>query len=757
MDNKYQLIPPPRQDLEGWEAASVVSRYRALEPEPGLRDYLAVLRKYWLSIATVCLVVVTIATIASLKTRPVYEAVALVEIDKENSFFFPYQQVSAPEFYWDMKNYMRTRADILQSQTLALETIKRLGLERYPEFSRAETPTSALASTGEKEEIRASLVATFLGRLSVQPRRDSRLLEVRFASRDPVLAARVANTLVENFIEHNFRVRYESVNKASEWLTRQLHALQTKVEESQDAVVAYEKGNKIWAIDDRQTVTTQKLADLNHELTLAQANRYQKQSAYKLVRAGSLDALPEVSANPVVQGLRGQQAMLNDQYTQARLQFGPQYPKVLRLEAQLHEMNGLIEAEESRVAKRIATEYQKALGREQLVRRGLEQEKNAAHALNEKMVQHNLLKQEAESNKRLYESLQQKIKEAGIGVGLRSSNIRVVDPARAPQTPVRPRTSLNILLALLTGLLGGTGLAFLRAYCDNTVKTHKEVETVTGLPTLALIPKLNGTNGGGKRVSQMQMPRKILLKGDEKPTVEIITQQKPSAAVSEAFRSLRTALLVSTHNHPPQVILVTSCLPGEGKTTTAINLAVAFAQRGDPTLLVDGDLRNPWGIHKTLKPGANVGFGLSTYLAGEVGLEDISASHPSVENLRIIGTGPRAPNPAELLSGSRMRILLDRARPVYRFVVIDSPPLLSVADPVILSVLADGVLLITRSGAARREALERGHELLRMAHARTLGIVLNAIDFSSHYYYNYYKDYKYYQDTAGPGANGHGS
>ena len=351
-------------------------------------------------------------------------------------------------------------------------------------------------------------------------------------------------------------------------------------------------------------------------------------------------------------------------------------------------------------------------------------------------MQYNILQHDADSNKQLYDGLQQKLKEAGITAGLKSSNIRVVDPALVPSSPARPQKARNILLALLVGLVGGIGLAVFREYLDNTVKSPDDIESLTGLPSLAVVPSLPAmtaaTNNGPNSTPELASGGRV----------ELLSYVQPKSQISEAFRALRTSLLLSQADHPPQVILVTSSLPREGKTTAAVNLAVTLAQLGDRTVLVDADLRKP-GVRRALNINAPREAGLSSYLAGVSNLDEITFAHPAINNLTVAMTGPVPPNPADLLSSHRMRELVAELRRRYKFVVIDSPPIMAATDAVILSAQTDGVLLVVRSGATPKEAFTRTRDLLAGVKARLLGVILNAVDSSAPDYYYSYRYYPY--------------
>jgi len=336
-----------------------------------------------------------------------------------------------------------------------------------------------------------------------------------------------------------------------------------------------------------------------------------------------------------------------------------------------------------------------------------------------------------------------KLKEAGIAEGLKSSNLRVVDPAMIPSYPARPAKARNIALAFLVGLVGGIGLALLREYLDNTVKTPDDIETLTRLPSLAVVPAF-GESGSHKR--RMGIFGGASTNGHDK-RIELVAQHLPKSQMSEAFRALRTAILLSQPDHPPQVILVTSALPREGKTTAAANLAVTLAQLGDKTVLVDADLRKP-GIGRLLNLGPGKYAGLSSYLAGVSTLDLVTVPHPAIPNLAAIPTGPLPPNPADLLSSHKLADAIAELRTKYKFVVIDSPPIMAATDAVILSVQADGVLLVVRSGETPKEAFTRTRDLLTSVKSRLLGVVLNAVDASAP---DYYYSYRYYPYSYGYG------
>src|SRR5260370_1153045 len=503
MVENNKIFPSDNGSYGAVETVPLPSRLPAwnLSPhEPHLYDYLLILRKHQWLILSFMLAVVTITSIGTFRMQPVYVALSRIEIDRENSNILPFPGADSYDYISDLDNYIETQSKILTSETMALQTIRGGVLSGQVDF--ASDPSSDAWSTGSLATLKPPPeLASFLASLSVKRVPNSRLMDVSFESTNPLLAAQIVNAHIKNFIEQNFQSRYEATTRASTWLTDQLSELKIRVEKTEDARITYERQNQIWALDgDKQNVTTQRMSDLNKELTDVQSER---------------------------------------------------------------------------------------------------------------MVQYSILKREAEANKALYDGLLTKLKEAGISAGLRSSNIRVVDPAMVPTTPARPAKTRNIVLSFLIGLVGGIGLALLREYMDNPIKSPDDIETLPRLPSLTVVHAVTEPNRDRSRVK--------LLKGAStnrhEKRIELLAQHLPKSQVSEAFRALRTALLLSQADHPPQVILVTSALPREGKTTAAANPAVTLAQLADRTLLIDADLLKP-AVGRLLNLGSGKYAAHSSYLTG---------------------------------------------------------------------------------------------------------------------------------------------
>src|SRR6202453_2620466 len=492
MEEPSRIVPAARERKPG-DALTVIPAPSVLPwdqvpREPHLLDYLIILRKHQWLIVTFLLTVVTVVTIASFKMKPVYEAAARVEVDKESQNMVPFPDSNSFGEYEDSENYIETQSKILQSETLALMTIKSLDLARYPEFGGA----SAITVHDGAIARRPAILGAFLGRLTVKRVPNSRLIQVQFEAEDPQLAAAVVNAHLQNFVEQNFRSKYDATMQASNWLSAELEELRIKVEKSEDARIAYERENQIWQIDEKQDITTQKLADLSKAVTEAQTDVAQKEALYRMAISGNVDALPAAHGSEVLTALLKQKADVDEQYADALNQYGPNFPKVLRIAAQQKEVDDNLNRARKTLIESVQQEFDTARSHVGLLQEALDKQKAEANDQAEKLVQYHILQHDAESNKQLYDGLLQKLKEATITAGLRSSNIRVVDPALAPGSPSRPQKARNIMLAFLIGLVGGVGLALFREYLDNTVKSPDDIEALTVLPSLAVVPAMPG-------------------------------------------------------------------------------------------------------------------------------------------------------------------------------------------------------------------------------------------------------------------------
>jgi len=727
--------------------------------ESAIGEYLRVLiKRKWMVLA--CLVTIfSLVAIASLRMTKVYEAGGTIAINKPDTSLNFQNSATFSLDYYDPTE-LETEVKILQSDLLALEVIRELNMDRRPEFGgqTATTPSLELAPDPlQVDPARASaMLGGFKGSLRVTLSQNSRIIEVHYRSADPQLAANVVNTLMQTYVEDNRKARFESTMQASDWLQKQLVDLQMKVETSQEKLVRYQKEHEILGIDEKQNIITSKLDELNKVLTAAESERMDKEALYRMVESGDPDAIATTAggdsgsgsqaASALLATLLSKQADLKIQSADLNTQFGPSYPKLAQLNNQLKEVDSQIQSEMRKVASKVRGQYTTALRREGMLRDALEKQKQEANKLNESAIEYNLLKRDSETYRALYEGILQKLKEASVSAGLKSNNFRIVDGARPPTYPIEPNIPRNLAFALMLGLASGVGLAFLLEGLDNTIRTTEQAQNISGLASLGMIPL-------GSKSARDGPNSKRLVIASSKEAVELVTQVRPQSQMAESYRALRTSLLLSNLGAPPKVIMVTSALPQEGKTTTSINCAVVLAQKGVRVLLIDADLRRP-SIHKTLGMGPR--SGLSNVLTGSTTLEQAITRTAILPNLFVLPAGTPPPNPAELLASSNMRDVLAQLREQYDHIVLDTPPSLSVTDAVVLSPRADAVVLVIRSGKTTKQALRRARDILAQVNAKVVGVLLNAVDLTSpdyYYYYEYQGKYaSYYRDE---GSSGH--
>jgi polysaccharide biosynthesis transport protein len=683
-------------------------------------------KRRWIIISAAFIVTLLVA-IASLKMTPIYEATVRLDIEADtlqiqslNDFF---RQVPTDEAF------LGTQIQVLEGVSLAERTVEQMGIMNNPRWVTAIQQSSGPFSS-ERAVSPDELIKPFRRALHVQKVRDSHVVTVSFESADPRLSAQVANSLANNYIESNFRQKYDATRQASGWMEQQLDELKAKVEKSQQALVDYERQNAIVNISDKENVVDQRMADLSRDLTTAQSDRLQKESIYELVRSNESE-VASVTQDDLLQHLEEKYADLKSQYADTLQQSGPKHPKAERLASQVAEIQSLIERERGRVVERMRNDYLAAQGRERLLAAAVAREKVEVGKINQLLIEHNLLKRESDTNQQLYDNLLQRLKDATVSAGLRATNIHVIDPAKPPRRPVRPQKLLNTFVGLMVGLVLGLALAFVREAVDTSIKSVDEAERLANAPALAVVPLARESH-------RRQIPALSGGNGRTTSTNGLALLSHPSSPVAESFRTLLTSVVLSTAPQPPQVLLMTSSTAGEGKTVTSLNLAIALAQRGEPTLLIDADLRHP-SIGKALN--LVNGTGLATFLTGAHDIDTALRDFPPVPKLWAMPAGPTPPNPAQLLSSSAMESMLRELRKRFKFVVIDSPPVLPVTDAMILSTLTDGVIFVVESGATDRGAVTRSRKILQNVGANVLGIVLNKVDVHHDGYYGEYGHY----------------
>jgi len=700
------------------------------EEVPHLIDYWQLALKRRWTVLTCLVVVFVTVVIGTLKQKPVYEGKVLLEINPEEPSVVNFREVAQVAPTVDVDSYRETQYKILKSRSLAEHVVRDLQLYRYPEFYRwhmlfgliegnpAKIPSSRdLGPPDASSDAFRTSVSNFLGSVDISPVRRSNLVELSFDCANPQLAARVANRLAELYIEQNLQVKWDETQKASEWLRGRLTEMKANLEKSEDKLQAYAQANNILFVNEKQNMITERLNQLLNEYTKAQSDRYQKQSLYSQVEAGEVQNLPAVLNNRLIQDLEEKRVDLDKQYAEVTTWVKPNYPKARQVKKQMDALQSKIDEEKEAVTQNIVDEYHAAEAREKYLAKAVEDQKAEVNDLAQRSIQYNILKRDVDSNKQLYEGLLQRLKEAQVSAGLKASNIRIVDSAEVPKGPVKPRVLLNLAFGLILGLVAGVGLAFFQEYLDKTLKTPDEVERLLRLPSLGVLPKshLNGARPVDEDSLVPAVPDGVV-------SVAPAIQTSPEA--TEAFRSLRTSILLSA-SPVPKLILVTSALPGEGKTTTAVNLGATLTSLGSRVVIVDCDMRRP-SCHRSL--GVQNSPGFVQCLTGRVALSEAILAVPGLANLSVIPCGPIPPNPAEILSSPLAGELLQKLRAEFDYVLVDSPPLLSVADSRILATLTDAAVLVARAFETPYDIVRRARALLYSANARILGVALNAVD-----------------------------
>ncbi len=720
----------------GYPAGS--ARYPALEVEKNsLREYWRIVKRHkWVVIATL-FILVTLVTIATLMTRPVYRATVKVEIGKETERVLSGQRIMEVETA-NVFNplYMQTQVEILQSRDLARRIINKLKLTEHDEFKlRTKNPLS-------ENERQVVLVNTFQNRYDVAVGRMSRVVSISFDAYNAQLAADVANTAAEQYIGWSMENRVQGVESAKDFLKEKLLESEAELRKSEQAYSTYLTEHKIISFDlDKGNITLDRASELNKQLVQVENERRQSEALYQRSREASPDDLPQVLNDTMVQNISKELSKQEQELANLSAKYQPGYPAVKQVQEQVNDLKSQLQAAKKNVVKNIETQYEVARRKEADLKVSLSQSKGEAIQQNRETVQLNVIKQKLDIDRKIYDDLLQRSRQAGVESEFHPTNIRVVQTAEVPIAPVKPNKPLNIGLSILIGLALGIGLAFFIEYLNNTINSAEDVERITHLPPLGAIPSLQSLTkrralsyGYGARKSTAL----ALSNGDN--SHELVSSHDSLSAYSESYRALRTSLLLSSAEHAPRTMLITSSHPGEGKTTIVANTAISLAQTGARVIVLDADMRRP-RCHKVLNTKNEVG--LSTYLSRDIPLDEVVQVAADIPNLHVIPAGPVPPNPSELLSSVKLRILLAQLQDRYDHIVIDSPPVIHVTDALIISPQVDGVALVVKSGHTPREAVVRSKQALIDVNAKIFGVVLNHVDLEREgYYYNY--KYSYY-------------
>jgi capsular exopolysaccharide synthesis family protein len=690
-----------------------------------LYEYLRILHKWRkTSLILLAVIVCTVGVVTFVRT-PVYRATTRILIERQAPKVLNIQELlpvdaSSTEFY-------QTQYRILQSRSLAERVVKTLSLPDNrifnPEGKRRDR-------SGDDKKTVTDLANRVLSGLRIEPIRNSQLVDISYESTDRTLAAQIANTVASEFIEQNIRWNSETSGEANEFLTKQLESQKENLERSEQALQEYKERYGIIQLEpfggDRkgENIANQTLAALTQRHVEERNRRLEAEARYREVQAllakgTAIESIPQVMDNYLVQRLKENEARLTTQLAELSQKFGEKHPKIAQLRSELEGNRAKIRQEAQNVLASIRNEVAINKAREGNAREALNAQKAETQRLSERTIQYGVLEREVTKNRELYESLLKRLKETRIARELGATNVRIIDPAEAPGLPAKPKKARNILLSLLVGVFVSGGLAFFLEYLDNTIKTPDDVERYAGTNCIGMVPTIDF----GKEV------------GEDVSNPDVIIHHRPKSTFAEAIRSIRTAVSFSSPDSPPKTILVTSFVPKEGKTFIAVNLALAMAHAGESVLLVDADMRRPQS-HRIFRTDNR--HGLSSAIAGE----EPAIRHAVVhEKLDLITAGPIPPNPAEIVGSHRMAQFMKEMKDRYDKIVVDSPPISSVTDAVVLSRLVDSVLLVIHGGVTTREVVAHGAGLMRDVNAKVIGAVLNNIDVGkeSYYYSHYYQ------------------
>jgi capsular exopolysaccharide synthesis family protein len=681
-----------------------------------------------------------------------YEATGTVQVQKESADAMGLENLmSGGESAGDALNAnidLQTQANILQSDTLALRTIQDLHLEGTKDFQKRWSPVgmvlgwfspsgvsdAAGATLENAPQRRQRALNVFSRNLKVKPVSGTRLIKIIYSNPDPQIAAAVVNELAQSLVDYTFQTRYNATNQASEWLNSQMGDLRKESENLQAKVVNLQKQSGVYSLgttdaqgrEQAYSGVLDKLQQATTALSASEQNRILKGAIAQAAETGDAEMLSGLAGNTMgnsqavnnslslIQNLRQQEAAQQSTLQEMEAKFGPSYPKLAEVRGNIAGLERSIREEVLRVRGRAKSDYNVAVQTEANTRNQYEQAKQQADKMNDKAVEYAIVRQEADESRTLYEDLLKRLKEAGVLEGLKSSNITVVDPGRAPAKPKKPNVPFYMALALGGGFFLGCCGALLVDTLDNKINSVDDLEALTGESVMGALPAVGAKDAPGKR--------------------NVILAEPTTSGYAEAMRTIRTALLMWRTETPPQVILVTSAIAGEGKSAVSANLAAVLAQQEKRVLVVDTDLRRGTLRRRFDLPS---GKGLSAMLSGLEGEFPISTIEKA-PGLSVLPSGPVPPNPSELLDSVAMRNYLQQWRRQYDFIVLDGSPLLPVTDAVVMNALADATLLVVRSGMTEKTQVRRSRALLMRNGKHPVGMILNGLKTSDASYYGYY-------------------
>lgn len=709
---------------------------KGFEDDGGLLDYWQMLRRRKGALIIGAALGLLAGISVTLPQTPVYQARATLEIQSFNQNFMNMQDVqqTVETASWDGMVDIQTQIKVLQSATLVERTQEKLigpvklvssqglGGGRVSVWRRALN----LPDQPEKDR-RAAAVAMAAETLSVRANGQTRIVEILVDSTDRQVAADFANTLTSEYIDQSMEARWQSSQRTGEWLTRQLDDMRIKLERSEDALQGYAQRNGLLFTGKDTNVNEEKLRQVQDQLTSVQGDRVAKQSRWDMARTAPAESLPDVLNDT---SMRSYQEKLSDLYRQRGElleTYTPDNQRVKRVDAQIASLERSLEKERGQILRRIRNEYEEALQKERLLKSDYEKQARLVTVQGEKAIQYNILKREVDTNRQLYESMLQRVKEAGLQSALRANNVRIVDRAKPPKSPYKPRLPLNALLGLFGGGFLAVAFVVTTERTDRAIKDPIDVSFYLGARELGIVPSAGLLMSKKRRklpageVQHQDEAMSLTVSGGLGEKIELATMQRRLSSVAESFRATLTSILFSGNGKgSPRMIVVTSASPGEGKTTVAVNLAIASAEAGQKVLLIDADTRKP-RVHEVFEV-PNEG-GLTGVLRGEKWRESVKES--GMGGLSVLTAGPGVAGPSNLLYSKHLARLIHELKGAFDMVVFDSPPMMQIPDARLLGKITDGVVLVVRAGKTTRDAALAARTRLAEDGVNYIGTVLN--------------------------------
>ena len=694
--------------------------YDEVSDSQQLRDYINIIfkRKWWV-ISTVALALVF--AIYYNETRiPIYQGIATLQIIQDNptSLVTSGANKDIESALLSTDRFYETQYKLLSSRAVAYRIIDSMKLMEHPEYKFLME-----GSNKSPKDIKRDLADTFSGQLAITPVKNSYLVDIAFRSADPSLAMQVPNDICREYLKFCMETRSQSYTLIREWLESQLQQLAGKVESSDMKLLDHARKADFMGLEGDDNVIVKKYVELNKALTTAQADRMNKESQYRQLQEKGVDA-PLIANNPLIIDLRKEIISATAKISSDRSVYAKNHPQMQGDTAKLAELRTRLNNEVKRTQNTVKADFEIALRTENFLKGAAESQKEKVGKLQDGMVKYNILKRDMATGQQLYEALLARMKEASVASTMVASNAVIIDMAELPLYPSSPRKAKNIALALLFGLAGGLGLAFLVEHLDSSIKTVAELENLYRIPALGAIP--------------LSATMKPAISKDKEVDLEIVSQ--PKSMMSEAIHQVQASVMLSLSGRPPQIIMVCSANPSEGKSSISTNLAASLAMRDYKVVLMDIDLRKPTLSRAFQLPQQP---GLSNFLSGGASLDEII--YPTgIPNLSLIPAGSIPPNPIPLLASQTFADLLKDLSGDFHNIIIDTPPVVGFADARMISPMVDGILMVFKHHTTTREAGRLAVQLLTKANARILGGVLNMTQHGKLGYGGYYSYYRYY-------------